>query len=336
MIQSLANNISTYTYTGYAAGDNLCFTVHALHTGGTPVSVSNNLCINAAAVQVSTFNFITNVSVLNKNEVTINYMNDTTAVLNFIHMQRSSPDTSNFQALNSIAVVGSLPQFDTYVDSTAKTDDKSYWYNILAIDNCNTNYISLYGRSIHLTGIIDGAMQSELTWNPFSLGYSTVQNYIIHRVTDTGSSIAATLPSSATSFNDDLNPMLGQSNSFCYMIEAVHDVALPNGYTGTFSSYSNQICLQLPARAYVPNAFVPDGKNNILKPYIAFSDANNYTFQVYDRWGKMIFESHDVNVGWNGTYNGKDQPAGAYAYHLQFTGDDGKKIIRSGTVVLIR
>ena len=28
----------------------------------------------------------------------------------------------------------------------------------------------------------------------------------------------------------------------------------------------------------------------------------DYTLLIYDRWGELLFESHDVSVGWDGTY----------------------------------
>ncbi len=336
--QSFSNVTSSYVYSGYSTGDILCFTIHAIKNGGSPVSVSNEVCITTSAVQVSSFNYITNVTVSAPNEITVYFLNADTNSLEFIRMQRAAPDSASatFASQNNIPNSGSLPASDTYVDVDVNTENQSYWYRILSIDDCNTEFLSGKGRSIQLTGIINGDLESEIEWNSFYLEHSTVQNYIVHRITDIGSTVAATLPPTQTSFQDDLNPLLSESSSFCYMIEAVHDVSLPNGFTSTESSFSNEICMLLPARAYVPNAFVPDGLNNILKPYIAFSGAGNYTFQVYNRWGKIVFETHDPDAGWDGSYNGKEQPSGGYAYYLEFTADDGKKVVRKGTVVLVR
>ena len=70
----------------------------------------------------------------------------------------------------------------------------------------------------------------------------------------------------------------------------------------------------------VPNAFSPngDGKNDYLYPLNAFS-ATNLQFMVYNRFGQLLFESHDFSQKWDGTIHGKPQPAGAYIWTLRYT-----------------
>lgn len=43
-------------------------------------------------------------------------------------------------------------------------------------------------------------------------------------------------------------------------------------------------------------------------------DPFNYDVLVFNRWGEIVFESHDVNIGWDWTYgvNGKQAQDGAY------------------------
>lgn len=56
---------------------------------------------------------------------------------------------------------------------------------------------------------------------------------------------------------------------------------------------------------YVPNSFTPDGDNfnELFKPiFNSGYDPQTYTLSIYNRWGEILFESHDVNVGWDGTY----------------------------------
>src|SRR5690606_1396867 len=56
---------------------------------------------------------------------------------------------------------------------------------------------------------------------------------------------------------------------------------------------------------YVPNTFTPDGDqyNNEFKPVLASGfDPYDYTLYIFNRWGELIFESHDVNHGWSGSY----------------------------------
>lgn len=90
---------------------------------------------------------------------------------------------------------------------------------------------------------------------------------------------------------------------------------------------------------FVPTGFTPnnDGKNDRLYPILAGMSSLNY-FRVFNRWGNLIFEtrSSDAASGWNGVYNGQLQPTDTYIWTAEGIDVDGNKIIRKGTVVLIR
>jgi gliding motility-associated-like protein len=91
---------------------------------------------------------------------------------------------------------------------------------------------------------------------------------------------------------------------------------------------------------YIPNTFTPDGDehNNIFKPTItAGIDVNDYILKVFNRWGELIFESYDVQYGWDGTYNGEIVQQGTFVWELQFGLIDNDKDIKlNGHVSLIR
>lgn len=70
---------------------------------------------------------------------------------------------------------------------------------------------------------------------------------------------------------------------------------------------------------YIPNTFTPDGDrfNNVFKPIFSYGfDTDDYELLIYDRWGEIIFETHDVNYGWDGTYQGKKCPDGTYVWSI--------------------
>lgn len=101
-------------------------------------------------------------------------------------------------------------------------------------------------------------------------------------------------------------------------------------YTITLYAYSANGCVDSISKVitvkedmifYVPNTFTPDHDeyNNSFGPVItAGIDLYSYTFTIYNRWGELIFESHDVSVHWDGTYNGKMVQDGAYTWQLKF------------------
>lgn len=70
---------------------------------------------------------------------------------------------------------------------------------------------------------------------------------------------------------------------------------------------------------YIPNTFTPDGDeyNNVFLPIFNNSfDKQSYTMLIFNRWGEVLFETHDLAVGWDGTYLGELSKEGQYTYKI--------------------
>ena len=90
---------------------------------------------------------------------------------------------------------------------------------------------------------------------------------------------------------------------------------------------------------YIPNSFTPDGDehNNMWKPIITSGfDVYNYTLTLYNRWGEVIFVSHNVNEGWDGTYNGVIVMSGIYTWciELKSLNTDNRQVFKGSVNVL--
>ncbi len=86
----------------------------------------------------------------------------------------------------------------------------------------------------------------------------------------------------------------------------------------------------------IPNAFTPDGTVNRTFKVLYNGDAKLNYFRIFDRWGNKVFESTDINAGWDGHYNGKLMPQDAYIYQIQAVTSNGKIITKAGNVTLLR
>lgn len=88
---------------------------------------------------------------------------------------------------------------------------------------------------------------------------------------------------------------------------------------------------------YVPNGFTPngDGRNDRFTPFPVGVQKYNY-FQVYNRWGQMIFSTTRLHDGWDGKLGGKEQPSGVYVWLIEAVTVDGRVVSKKGTVTLIR
>ena len=93
----------------------------------------------------------------------------------------------------------------------------------------------------------------------------------------------------------------------------------------------------LPADIYVPTAFSPngDGLNDIFKPK-SLGMQVLYSFRVYNRWGQLLFETSDTEKGWDGNFNGVQQPPGNYVWTADGMNYKGLSIQRKGNVMLVR
>ncbi len=91
---------------------------------------------------------------------------------------------------------------------------------------------------------------------------------------------------------------------------------------------------------YVPNAFTPDGDefNNTFSPvFTSGFDRFDYHLSIYNRWGEILFESHNFELGWDGTYNGKLVQDGVYTWKIEFANiNSDERHIVHGHVNILR
>ncbi|MEN0003149.1 MAG: gliding motility-associated C-terminal domain-containing protein [Bacteroidota bacterium] len=122
---------------------------------------------------------------------------------------------------------------------------------------------------------------------------------------------------------------------------------------GTYDASINLDCGSIPIsvalafevcqpEVFVPNAFSPnqDGFNDSFGPFIEVDFPTvEYSFQVYDRWGALLFESNELTDTWNGDALGSIAGVGVYVWVLEYTieGPSGEQRFREmGDVLLVR
>jgi gliding motility-associated-like protein len=107
-------------------------------------------------------------------------------------------------------------------------------------------------------------------------------------------------------------------------------------------SDSTQLFIQIKGDEifYVPNTFTPDGDehNHIFYPIFTTGfDPSNFQFEIYNRWGEMIFQSLNSDKGWDGFFNGVLCPEGTYTWKIIYKIPDRDEYkLATGHVNLIR
>ena len=92
---------------------------------------------------------------------------------------------------------------------------------------------------------------------------------------------------------------------------------------------------------YIPQGFVPTSTNvtgvtKLLRPYGGGNTIKTVHFRVLNRYGNVVFESHDLFSGWDGRVNGVLQETGTYIWFLDYILPNGMPKSASGTTVLIK
>ncbi len=106
---------------------------------------------------------------------------------------------------------------------------------------------------------------------------------------------------------------------------------------GCTDTARSQVIIRPEFRFWVPNAFTPggDGLNEVFKPVLI--GVHDYQFSIFNRWGEKLFETTDLNEGWNGTYKENEAASDVFVYKITFR-DDVENLFHQyiGSATLIR
>jgi hypothetical protein len=135
----------------------------------------------------------------------------------------------------------------------------------------------------------------------------------------------------------EVGPSIGVSQTGLY-------TGIYNGPCGPKPINYNALVSKCECDIFVPNAFTPadgNGLNDLFKPVLE-CDLTEYEFLVFDRWGRVLFESNRVGEGWRGNEQTSDYfaPPGVYAWRVRVVPRSGalagRATEKTGTVVLVR
>lgn len=115
------------------------------------------------------------------------------------------------------------------------------------------------------------------------------------------------------------------------------------GYSGLrkagiydFSTTPFALSSEVVASVFVPNVFSPngDGYNDIMR--VRGKGIEDLQFIIFNRWGEKVFESTDINAGWDGTYKGEPMNLSVFVYVLKGKFKNGELIDEKGNFTLLR
>lgn len=103
-----------------------------------------------------------------------------------------------------------------------------------------------------------------------------------------------------------------------------------------YCTQNTQFCIEdvCAPKIFVPDAFVPNGINSTFKP--VFSYVTETKWQIFNRWGQLVFQTNNTLNAWDGTFENKPCEAGLYLFTILYKGPDGKEKTEKSSVMLIR
>ncbi len=113
----------------------------------------------------------------------------------------------------------------------------------------------------------------------------------------------------------------GSENSSIEVSEpGTYSVTLSNGTCEKADEVTIDFYNCIDCDFFVPNAFSPndDGINDVLRAY-AQCELLDFNMKIYNRWGAPIFETSDIEEGWDGYWKGRRVSDGVYLYVISFS-----------------
>lgn len=308
-----------------------CFAIRASEGPGLASSMSSRTCLVTDYPFTPAFNYLRTVTVSAPDAVLIIDSVDVSAMVNGYRLERSE-NGGEFQTIALLPPT--LSPVITYTDTEVTPASTSYRYRMVVLDGCGTDaVVSNMAEIIMLRATADLNGYDRLEWNGYTDWAGQVVAYEIHRqVADGPFTLHAVAPPAPWFYMDDVSSMTASTGRFCYYVVA-REAGNPSGINMT--SVSNIACAVQEELVYIPNAFIVGGRNNTFKPELAYTDVSEYELSIINRWGQVIWTTHDPFQPWDGTVGGKAVPLGVYAYYCNFKNGAGRVFEKRGTVTML-
>ncbi|MDF3027752.1 MAG: hypothetical protein K0S23_2059 [Fluviicola sp.] len=221
----------------------------------------------------------------------------------------------NLDSLNTVSTIWRISNGDEFVDMdsilTSSTMNGAYDVQLIVTspDGCIDSTTFPAYLTVMQTPVAD------FKWSPDPITMFNTQvlftQYSLYANTYEWSFPGAS-PNSST--NDDQTVLYPDGQTGSYYVTLI-----ATSYLGCKDTVTKEVRILPEVIIYAPNAFTPDGDefNQTWRVHIEGIDKYDFDLQIYNRWGELIWESHDANAGWDGTYNGKLAPQGTYTWVIR-------------------
>ena len=134
-----------------------------------------------------------------------------------------------------------------------------------------------------------------------------------------------------TTYSTDQDPTHKYKNPGVYTIQLIIETEF-----GCLDTTWEVIDIKKDYAIWIPSAFTPngDGYNEIFT--VKGFGFSQFTMQIFNRWGQLIYTTNEVIKGWDGTYRGEEAQQDVYVYKVDIKDDLGNPHTYTGRVSIVR
>jgi gliding motility-associated-like protein len=315
---SAASTATSLNDTDIVCGTEYCYQQTTNYTNGSR-SISLQKC--ATAISTDTPTVVENISSIvgTNSAVELRWTQDPAFNANGYSITKS--------------VNGSFAERDTVTTTTYIDDayalDVTSCYMISYEDACeNKSPVSVEVCPLMLVGSLLDDNVVSLSWNAYTGWENGVDHYVVEKFNDQGQLVRTFNAGANVTYVDNTQDLQNQV--------AVYRIAAIANDAGVVSSISNTITIIKDPNLFSPTAFTPngDGLNDIFNVFGQYIQV--FEMSIFNRWGEMMYNTTDIEQGWNGFYKGNLLPEGTYVFRATITDQAGRSFERSGTILLLR
>jgi gliding motility-associated-like protein len=329
---------TTYTFNALDCSKTYNFTITAFLGTNEVVVKSPKVLVTPTTGGTLTSNFVGTASIVNKNIIRVN-SNDFSSAPKCI-FYRAEDGSSTYKRLATTTD-------NFYLDKDIVSANQPYCYKVEKQDACgNSLGLSPAFCSVFLTS----EKANTLNWTPFIVPDPNLLNpppdYYVELLDANGSVIKPvdTTPDNELNVKNVIDQVLSDpvfKGQVTFRILARQKaIIIIAGVPTSFSLnvYSNPYTFITPAQIFTPTAFSPNNDNNNDTFLAKGKFISDYNLVIYNRWNNVVFETKDINIGWDGTETDAITPAppGNYSYKIYGLDPAGQKFEKIGSVILIR
>lgn len=227
-----------------------------------------------------------------------------------------------------VNVTGGLQPFAYYWDHSGETSTNvwvnpgvSTTYLVRVTDACNTYEVTANPKVIVEKPLADFSILSNTQVNNLPIYFNNTSIGGVYWQWDLGNGETSTLFSPGTTYLED--------GTYTVTLIATNEL-------GCTDTVTKGILIKPEFWFYAPNAFTPDGNQFNNNYSVSVIGSTSFEFNIYNRWGELVFRAEDPAFEWDGTYDGQVIQDGVVTYTALIAGEDGETRKYVGHINVLR